>query len=54
MLTLWALPLIVVFFGGGGGEALRSRQQCFSHARTEPPVPGYYQYFLGGKCILLL
>ena len=25
----------------------------FSHVGTEPPLPGYYQYFLGGKCILL-
>ena len=34
-------------------EALRPSQQFFSHVRTEPPLPGYYQYFLGGKCILL-
>ena len=34
-------------------EALRPSQQCFSHVGTEPPLPGYYQYFLGGKCILL-
>ena len=25
----------------------------FSHVGTEPPLPGYYQYFLRGKCILL-
>ena len=28
-------------------------QQFFSHVGTEPPLPGYYQYFLRGKCILL-
>ena len=28
-------------------------KQFFSHAGTEPPLPGYYKYFLGGKCILL-
>ena len=33
-------------------EALRPSQQFFSHVGTEPPLPGYYQYFLGGKCIL--
>ena len=31
----------------------RTSKQFFSHVRTEPPLPGYYQYFLGGKCILL-
>ena len=30
-------------------EALRPSQQLFSHVGTEPPLPGYYQYFLGGK-----
>ena len=34
-------------------EALRLSQQFFSHVGTEPPLPGYYQYFWGGKCILL-
>ena len=34
-------------------EALHPSQQFFSHVGTEPPLPGYYQYFLGGKCILL-
>ena len=24
-----------------------------SHVETEPPIPGYYQYFLGSKCLLL-
>ena len=33
-------------------EALRPSQQFFSRVGTEPPLPGYYQYFLGGKCIL--
>ena len=28
-------------------------KQFFSHVRTAPPLPGYYKYFLGGKCILL-
>ena len=28
-------------------EALRPNQQFFSHVGTEPPLPGYYQYFLG-------
>ena len=34
-------------------EALRPSQQFFSNVGTEPPLPGDYQYFLGGKCILL-
>ena len=34
-------------------EALRPSQQFFSHVGTEPPHPRYYQYFLGGNCILL-
>ena len=34
-------------------EALRPNQQFFGHVGTEPPLPGYYQCFLGGKCILL-
>ena len=34
-------------------EALRPSQQFFSHVGMEPPLLGYYQYFLGGKCILL-
>ena len=29
-------------------EALRPSQQFFSHVGTEPPLPGYYQYVLGG------
>ena len=32
-------------------EALR--QQLFSHGGMEPPLPGYNQYFLGVKSILL-
>ena len=24
----------------------------FSHVGTEPPLSGYYQYFLGSKCVL--
>ena len=34
-------------------ESLCPSQQFFSHVGTEPSLPGYYQYFLGGKCILL-
>ena len=34
-------------------EALRHIQQFFSHVGMEPHLPVYYQYFLGGKCILL-
>ena len=30
-------------------EALRPSQQFFSHVAMESPLPGYYQYFLGGK-----
>ena len=26
-------------------------QQFFSHVRTEPPLPGYYQYFWGSNCV---
>ena len=32
-------------------EALRPSQQFFSHVVTEPLLPGYYQYFLGVKCL---
>ena len=28
-------------------------EQCFHHVGMEPPLPGFYQFFLGGKCILL-
>ena len=34
-------------------EALRPNQQSFSQVGTEPTLPGYYQYFLEEKCILL-
>ena len=34
-------------------EALRPSQQFFSHVGMEPPLPGHYQYFSGGKCLLL-
>ena len=33
--------------------ALRPSKQFFSHVGTDPPLPGYHQYCLGGKCILL-
>ena len=39
--------VFVVFFVCVG--ALRPIQQCFSHVGTEPPLSGFYQYFLGGK-----
>ena len=32
-------------------EAERSNQKIFSHVGTESPLPGYYQYFLGVKCL---
>ena len=28
-------------------KALCPSQQFFSHVGTKPPLPGYYQYFLG-------
>ena len=31
----------------------KKKEDIFCHVGTEPPLPGYYQYFLGGKCILL-
>ena len=34
-------------------DYLRPGKQFFSHVGTEPPLPGYYQYFLGSKCALL-
>ena len=34
-------------------DSLRPGKQFFSHVGTEPPLPGYYQYFLGSKCALL-
>ena len=33
-------------------EALRPSQQFFSHVGTEPLLPGYYKYFLGGVNVL--
>ena len=32
-------------------EAKRPSQQFFSHVRTEPPLPVYYQYFRRVKCL---
>ena len=32
---------------------LRPGKQFFSHVETEPPIPGYYQYFLGSKLVSL-
>ena len=29
-------------------------KQIFSHVGAEPPLPGYYQYFLGSKCVFAL
>ena len=34
-------------------DSQRPGKQFFSHVGTEPPLPGYYQYFLGSKCALL-
>ena len=28
-------------------DSQRPGKQCFSHVGTEPPLPGYYQYFKG-------
>ena len=40
---------------GGLGliDSLRPGKQFFSHVGMEPPLPDYYQYFLGSKCALL-
>ena len=40
---------------GGLGliDSQRLGKQFFSHVGMEPPLPGYYQYFLGSKCALL-
>ena len=37
-------------------EALRPSQQSFSNVGTEPPLPGYYQYFCGRNisCVLII
>ena len=32
-------------------EDLHPSQQFFSHVGTEPPLPGYYQYFRRVKCL---
>ena len=50
---MYLICFFVVFFLLVWNEALRPSQQFFSHVWTEPPLPGYYQCFLGGKCILL-
>ena len=42
-----------VWFGLIWVEALRPSQPFFNHVRMKPPLPVYYQYFLGGKSILL-
>ena len=34
-------------------DALRPGKQLFSYVGTEPPLPGYYQYFGGGGEICL-
>ena len=49
----WSEVELVEFFFLVWVEALHPSQQFFSHVGTKPPLPGYYQYFLGGKCILL-
>ena len=45
-------PFVVAFFCLFGLRLYVPVKQIFSHVGTEPPLPGYYQYFLGGKCIL--
>ena len=32
-------------------KAQRPSKQFVSHVGTEPPLPGYYQYFSGCKCV---
>ena len=32
-------------------KAYHPSKQFFSHVGIEPPFPGYYQYFLGSKCV---
>ena len=32
-------------------DAEHPSQQCFSHVGTEPPLPGYNQYFSGSECV---
>ena len=32
-------------------NAYHPSQQFFSHVGREPPLPGYYQYFSGSKCV---
>ena len=32
-------------------QAQRPSKQFFSHVGTEPPLPGYYQYFSGSECV---
>ena len=39
-------------FGFGLFDVSHPGKQFFSHVGTEPPLPGYYQYF-GGKYVLL-
>ena len=34
-------------------ESLLPSQQFSRHVGMEPPLPGYYQYFMGGQYILL-
>ena len=31
--------------------SLTSQSTIFSHVGTEPPLPGYYRYFSGSKCV---
>ena len=48
--SIWFMPLtktqisLHIFCFDCG---LTSREQFFSHVETEPPFPGYYQYFWG-------
>ena len=40
---------LMVWFGFVKAE--HPSKQFFSHVGTEPPLPGYYQYFLRSKCV---
>ena len=48
-LTIFIFVYIVLFYCC----LLRPGKQFFSHVETEPPIPGYYQYFWGVNVSLL-
>ena len=47
VISIDSILLNVFVFGVFLG--LMSQSTIFSHVGTEPPLPGYYQYFLGGS-----